>query len=773
MNITLSASKQWKLRCCGSRQHLIPFTHSSLYRNNSTECDPPSHDGESIVAQVVELLQAPENDWKTDQLHQLLFTGSTPVPRDFLRITLQLGSSSRALNFLEYIRANTPSEQYPSLSSVFQGVLELANREPNSGTKLLEFYRKSKEHQVPLSAKSATLLVESLGKARMVDELLLLFNELDPSSKNTRVCNTVVGTLLRLGRTDDALQVLEEMLKPNSEFHPNVVTGDVVFAELVKRQRSGRSFTEEEIVSLVVKLGEHSVFPDTFKLTQLITKLCGNRKNGLAWDLLHVIMKLGRVVEAASCNALLTGLGRDRDFPKMNELLAKMKEMEIQPNVVTFGILINHLCKSRRIDEALDVFVKMRGKGESNLVCIEPDVIIFNTLIDGLCKVGRQDDGLSLLEEMKKKNEHKANTVSYNCLIDGFCKVGDIDKALELFNQMNEEEVQQNVVTFNTLIDGMCKHGRVHSAVHFFNEMQSKGLKGNAITYTMLISAFCNVNNIDKAMQYFDEMLNSGCFLDAIAYYSLICGLSLAGRMDDASFVVSKMKEAGFCLDLASYNVLISGFCKKKKLEKVQEMLEEMEQNGVKPDTVTYNTLVSYLGKARNFALAVKVMRKMTKEGHAPSVVTYGSLINAYCLNGNVDEAMKIFRDMSSTSKVPPNTVIYNILIDSLCKNEDVERAVSLMDDMRAKGVKPNTTTYNAIFKGIRDKNMLQKAFQLMNRMVEDACNPDYITMEILTEWLSAVGEVGKLKQFVRGHEVPSLAGVDGLKRRGKDQARP
>jgi pentatricopeptide repeat protein len=105
---------------------------------------------------------------------------------------------------------------------------------------------------------------------------------------------------------------------------------------------------------------------------------------------------------------------------------------------------------------------------------------------------------------------------------------------------------------------------------------------------------------------------------------------------------------------------------------------------------------------------------------------------------------------------VPPNTVIYNILIDALRKNNNVERAVSLMDDMKVKGVRPNTTTYNAVLKGVRDNRMLDKGFELMDMMVEDACNPDYVTMEILTEWLSAIGEIEKLKLFVEGYQVSS-----------------
>ncbi|XP_027336520.1 pentatricopeptide repeat-containing protein At3g61520, mitochondrial-like [Abrus precatorius] len=722
---------------------------SKLFRGTSHS----QHDAVSIVTQAVKLLQPPTEQWNNDQLHPLLFNNPLLSSHHFQQITLSLATIPKALDFLNYLIPHN----HHSLSSVFEGSLQLALRHPNSQTHLLSLHRYRKSHHptIPLTPTSASLLLQCFENARMVEDSLILFKELHPSSKSTKLCNGFLRILLKSGRAVDALNMLDEMLQPGSAFSPNDFTGEVVFSELVTRDCHGRSVADEEIVGLVTKLGEHGVFPGTVKLTQLVTKLCGKRKRGLAWDVLHCVMTLGGAVDASPCNAMLTGLGRERDTKRMNKLLVEMEERKIQPSVVTFGIIVNHLCKAGKVDEALKVFGKLRGgKGGNNCVGVEPDVVLFNTLIDGLCKVGREEDGLSLLEEMKTKNKIRPNAITYNCLIDGFGKAGNIDIAQELFREMNEEGVQPTVVTLNTLVDGMCRNGRIHSAVEFFNEMQGKGLKGNVNTYTALISAFCGGNNIDKAMQYFEEMLSSGCTPDAVVYYSLISGLSIAGRMDDASVVVSKLKQAGFGLDITCCNVLISGFCKKKKLERVYEMLNEMEETGVKPNTFTYNTLVAYLGKSGDFATASKMLKKMMEEGLKPSVVTYGALIHAYCLNKNVDEGMKFFEEMCTTSNVPPNTVIYNILIDALCKNDDVERAISLMEKMKIKGVRPATTTYNAILKGIRDKKMLHKAFELMDRMIEDDCKPDYITMEVLTEWLSAIGEIEKLKRFVEGFQV-------------------
>ncbi|GLU00701.1 hypothetical protein SLE2022_180490 [Rubroshorea leprosula] len=690
MSVTLSESKHLKL--LPLLKSPKPSSSLLLLRHLCAEPDPqpPKHDDEAIeatVTQALELLkQTPQHDWATFQpLHTLLFS-SDPSPRVLAGITRRLPSHSAALNFVDYLRSNSPLQDAQLLSSAFLAVLELAKREMDSPEMLSELYRVSKEWKVPLNVKAAVLLIRCFGRAGMIHESAVVFNELDPSLKSTHVCNVFISVLLKAGCIDDALKVLDGMLQPESEVPLNDATADTFFQALLKEEHKGMWLSAEEIVELVLKFGEHYVFPSSIVITKLIARLCRGQKFNQALDFLRELMKFHAPIEATCFNLILTELGRNGDVDRMNSLLREMRDADIQPDITTFGILINTLCKLRRVDAALDVFKRMREGTDG--IFVQADVVTYTTLIDGLCKVGRQEEGLAMMEQMRSLKGCAPNTVTYNCLIDGFCKGGEIDKARELFAQM----------------------------------------------------------------------LKSGCSANAIVYNTMISGLSQAGRMDDASNVWSKLKEAGFHPNTVSYNVLIGGFCKRNMLDKACEIVEEMEEAGMKPDTVTYNILITYFSRAGDFSAAQSLMKKMVKEGLVPTVETYGALVHARCLTGQIEEALKIFKNISK-SKVLPNTIIYNILIEALCKNNRVEDASSLMDDMKVKGVKPNTSTYNSMFRGLKEKNSLEEAFKLMDRMINDACNPDYITMKILTEWLSAVGEMNKLKIFLRGHSLSPAPG--------------
>ncbi|PPS14012.1 hypothetical protein GOBAR_AA06574 [Gossypium barbadense] len=336
MNTTLTVSKHSKLL----RRYLLKHNRRFCTEPNPQPLTPPQDDEQRITQTVQHLLETPHQEWSSSQpLQSLLFSSPLPSPRSILKTTRSLPSYCQALNFFQHLRENSLSTNTQSLSHSFQALLELAGKEPDAASRLFELYQASKEWSVPLTVNATALLIRYFGRLDMVDKSIVVFDEIDLPIKSTHIRNILIDVLLRDGRIDRALNVLDEMLQPVSESPPNGVTGDIVFYGLTKRGRKGRNVSEEELIKLVLNLGKHSVFPKTNWLTQLVSSLCRNGKINQAWDVLHEQLKLGAPIESPTFNVLLTGLVRCGDVKRMNTVLAEMKESGVLPDVVTLGIL--------------------------------------------------------------------------------------------------------------------------------------------------------------------------------------------------------------------------------------------------------------------------------------------------------------------------------------------------------------------------------------------------------------------------------------------------
>lgn len=69
-----------------------------------------------------------------------------------------------------------------------------------------------------------------------------------------------------------------------------------------------------------------------------------------------------------------------------------MPKQRIAHNVITYNILIDGYCKSRRIEDAFALCNTMLGRG----IC--PNASTFIRLIAGLCRKGYAEEACSLIE---------------------------------------------------------------------------------------------------------------------------------------------------------------------------------------------------------------------------------------------------------------------------------------------------------------------------------------------------------------------------------------
>ncbi|KAJ4836204.1 hypothetical protein Tsubulata_002413 [Turnera subulata] len=135
-----------------------------------------------------------------------------------------------------------------------------------------------------------------------------------------------------------------------------------------------------------------------------------------------------------------------------------MKREGFQLDEVTYGVIVNCLCKSGRLDEAMDCLEFCRGNG------VAVNAIFYSSLIHVLGKAGRVDEAESC---------------------------GKIDDALALFKRMDSEGCDLIVYTYTTFISGLFRQHRNEEALGMWEMMIDNGITPIAVAFCALSIGLC------------------------------------------------------------------------------------------------------------------------------------------------------------------------------------------------------------------------------------------------------------------------------------------
>ncbi|XP_024535044.1 pentatricopeptide repeat-containing protein At1g09900-like [Selaginella moellendorffii] len=347
------------------------------------------------------------------------------------------------------------------------------------------------------------------------------------------------------------------------------------------------------------------------------------------------------------------------------------------PNVYTYSILVDALCKSGQPHEAYGLVTEMVKKGCS------PNVVTYNALIDGFRKLERLDEVLMLLKEMSQRG-CRADVITYTMILDIFCKNNSIDEAYRLLNALEK----RNVVTYNSLFTALstAEGDRTTEALSLLEKMIQEGTRPNQVNYRTVLLMLCKNSRLDEAYQVLLSMYSQGCKTDDVSYKILVVAFASAGRTYDSLELLGRMLGSGYILDTKTMNVVIHKFCKAGDLHEAHQLFKSMCQRGSIPSNVTYNTLIGAFCKAQQPDTAVKLLHQMIQADFKPNVITYNSIIKSFCREQREEEARGIFQ-MMVDSGCFPDRVSYTTL--KISKNDAAIYDQKVHDTCLRKHVDP------------------------------------------------------------------------------------
>ncbi|KAM1353171.1 hypothetical protein TB2_032390 [Malus domestica] len=99
----------------------------------------------------------------------------------------------------------------------------------------------------------------------------------------------------------------------------------------------------------------------------------------------------------------------------------------------TYNVLIKISCKKKHFEKAKGLLNWMWEKG------LEPDVFSYGALINGLAK-GDSVSANEIWERLVKDSEVYPNVVTYNVVVNGLCKCGKVNESLEIWSGMKTND---------------------------------------------------------------------------------------------------------------------------------------------------------------------------------------------------------------------------------------------------------------------------------------------------------------------------------------------
>lgn len=417
----------------------------------------------------------------------------------------------------------------------------------------------------------------------------------------------------------------------------------------------GIQLTSNTVDSLLCKFGDD--WKSAFGLFQW-AQLSGNYKH-----------------TAYACSRMIDLLGKMRQIDQMWDLLSDMHCRGLV-TVETAAKSIRRLAGARRWKDAVMLFDKLEDMG------LERNTETMNVLLDALCKEKKVEVARKVFLVLSPHIQPDAYT--FNIFVHGWCSARRIEEAKWTIEEMKARGFAPSVITYTAVLEAYCKQHNFRMVYEILDWMCSEGCHPNVITYTMIMTSLSKCHMFEEALSVSNRMKSSGCKPDTLFYNSLINVLGNAGYLSEASQVFQvEMPMNGVPRSLATYNTMISIFCQKDRDEDALNVLKEMEAHSCKPDLQTYRPLLRLFLSRRGQADSIRNLLNelINKQSLCLDVDTYSLLIHGLCRVGETDWAYQLFEEMVGSEIVPRYKTWELLLDEAQRKNMEgrVERIRSYM----------------------------------------------------------------------------------------------
>jgi pentatricopeptide repeat protein len=344
-------------------------------------------------------------------------------------------------------------------------------------------------------------------------------------------------------------------------------------------------------------------------------------KRSLAAQYHQELLDMGAAPTANTFGLYITTLKEStKTFDEATEavkIFHRAKSEGVEPSSFLYNALIGKLGKARRIDDCLFYFAEMRSLG------IRPTSVTYGTIVNALCRVSDEKFAEELFEEMESMPNYKARPAPYNSLMQFFLTTKrDKSKVLAYYERMKSKGIEPTNHTYKLLVDTHATLEPVNmpAAEAVLDLIRSSGQRPEAVHYSSLIHAKgCVMHDMEGARAVFDSvMADPSIRPQACLYQALFESMVANHQVADTEPVLQEMSRRGVEMTPYIANTLIHGWANQKNIDKSKTIFSSVGREKREPSTYEAMTRAYLAVEDRESARGV--VQEMLSRGYPGAV---------------------------------------------------------------------------------------------------------------------------------------------------------
>ncbi|KAF1964905.1 hypothetical protein BU23DRAFT_41085 [Bimuria novae-zelandiae CBS 107.79] len=299
------------------------------------------------------------------------------------------------------------------------------------------------------------------------------------------------------------------------------------------------------------------------------------------------------------------------------KIFLRAKTEGVEPSSFLYNALIGKLGKARRIDDCLFYFSEMRNLG------IRPTSVTYGTIVNALCRVSDEKFAEELFEEMESMPNYKPRPAPYHSMMQFFLTTKrDRSKVLSYYERMRAKRIEPTTHTYKLLIDTYATLEPVdmEAAENVLAQIRRAGAIPEAVHYSSLIHAKgCVLHDMEGARKLFDTVLaDTRIRPQACLYQALFEAMVANHQITDTESVLADMRARGVEMTPYIANSLIHGWALVHNIEKAKAIYNAVPK--VKREPSTYEAMTRAFMAVEDRTSAMAVVNEGLSRGYPAAV---------------------------------------------------------------------------------------------------------------------------------------------------------